>query len=480
MSRVQPLSVSELTANIKQLLEQSFSALRVRGEVSRFTRHGSGHLYFTIKDGGAALSAVVWRSTAGRLRCHPEEGGEFIFHGHLSLYAPRGSYQLVVSALSPVGEGELAALFERRKREWAARGWFDAARKRPLPQFPLHIGIVTSPTAAALEDVRRVLHNRPGWLRLTLAPALVQGESAAPSIADALERIMRVEPDLVLLVRGGGSMEDLWCFNDEQVVRAVVESPVPIVSGIGHEIDMTLTDMAADVRAATPSNAAELCSPDRYSLAMRVATTSRLYQLAAGAVASARCALADMELRHQRTVGAITDLRHHHTDRLLSTLSTCMGASLRLRGHALANLQRVLRAHEPHQQLRDRRQRWQELDGRLHQLPMRLQRLRQGCRTMALRMQCHLPKMAPRQRVVHDSVEALYSQMVQRYHQQRQRWLAADKTLHALDPHRVLERGFVMVKSEDGVMVTSSRGLAPPSRLLLRFADGTSRVEVVE
>ncbi|MDX8414231.1 MAG: exodeoxyribonuclease VII large subunit [Mariprofundales bacterium] len=473
------LTVSALTANIKLVLEQGFSSLQVRGEVSRFTRHASGHLYFTVKDANAAVSAVIWRSTANRLRCQPEEGGQFVFHGHLSLYAPRGSYQLVVRSVSPAGEGALAAAFERRKQEWATRGWFDGTHKRPLPDYPLHVGIVTSPTAAALEDIRKVLQSRPRWLQLTLSPALVQGEGAPASIVQAMARMVAVKPDLILLVRGGGSMEDLWCFNDEAVVRAVVESPVPVISGIGHEIDTTLTDLAADLRAATPSNAAELCCPDRTTLAMRVTAVSRLRQLAQAGFDRAQYPLVTMRLRHQRLVAVIADARHHQIMRLFSALSAKMSGGLRLKTQWLADRQKRLRAQDPHQQLRDRRVRLQQIDARLHHLSTRIQQLRQGCRSMALRMQRQLPRLAPRQKVLRDSAEVLRNCLRQRHHQQQQQWMAADQTLRALDPRRVLERGFVMVNRDDGGLVTSSKALPPSTRLQLRFSDGTTKVEVV-
>ncbi|HXH65224.1 MAG TPA: exodeoxyribonuclease VII large subunit, partial [Mariprofundaceae bacterium] len=176
------LSVTELTAGIRQLLEQNFAHVRVVGEVSRLTRHASGHIYFTIKDQHAAISAVIWRSGAVRLKTLPEEGGEFVFDGHLSVYEARGTYQLIVRQVEESGSGRLAAEFERRKQLFAERGWFDPARKRPLPALPRHIGIITSPSTAAIEDVKKVLATRPAWLRLTLSPCLVQGDGAPASI----------------------------------------------------------------------------------------------------------------------------------------------------------------------------------------------------------------------------------------------------------------------------------------------------------
>ncbi|MCF6208998.1 MAG: exodeoxyribonuclease VII large subunit [Ghiorsea sp.] len=252
-----PLTVTELTARIKQVLEQGFSRVEVTGEISRLTSPSSGHLYFTIKDSHAAISAVVWRSAAARLKTRPKEGQAYVFTGHLSLYEPRGSYQLVVTGIASAGAGRLAEEFERRKVLFAERGWFDADNKKGIPTYPKHIAIVTSQTAAAFADVKKVLSTRPAWLNITLSPAVVQGESAPQSITRAMQRLhdLADKPDVILLVRGGGSMEDLWCFNDERVVQAIVDADIPIISGVGHEIDTTLADLAADVRAATPSNA---------------------------------------------------------------------------------------------------------------------------------------------------------------------------------------------------------------------------------
>ncbi len=278
------ITVGELTARIKQTLEQGFASVRVIGEVSRLKQQPSGHIYFTIKDAEATIGAVIWKSTANRLRELPVEGGQYIFDGRISVYPPQGRYQLVVSRIEAAGAGALAIEFERRKRLFAERGWFDPARKRPIPELPAHIGIVTSPTGAAIQDVRKVLASRPGWLTLTLSPTLVQGASAAPAIARAIARLQRMtsRPDVVLVVRGGGSPEDLWCFNEETVVRAIVECDIPVITGIGHEIDTTLADFAADRAAATPSNAAEICCPDRDTLRQRLPRLTLLRQLMDG------------------------------------------------------------------------------------------------------------------------------------------------------------------------------------------------------
>lgn len=316
-SQKQPLSVSELSTCIKQVLEQGFSSVRVLGEISRLNRQASGHIYFTVKDEGASLSAVLWKSAAQRLAELPQEGQQYIFTGHISLYPPQGRYQLIVSRLEPAGSGALAIEFERRKKDFAERGWFAPEIKRPIPALPRHIGIVTSETAAALQDVKKVLSTRPGWLQLTLSPTLVQGNAAAPQITRALKRLqcMRNKPDVILLVRGGGSPEDLWCFNEEVVVRAVVECDIPVITGIGHEIDISLADFAADKRASTPSNAAEITCPDRESLRKQMPRVALLQQLIRHLLADAQKGLNNQNIRLQHVWTRAHDTWRMHTER---------------------------------------------------------------------------------------------------------------------------------------------------------------------
>jgi len=315
--RKQPLSVSELTACIKQVLEQGFASVHVLGEVSRLNRQASGHMYFTIKDEGASLAAVVWKSTAMRLNQQPEEGRQYIFTGHISLYPPQGRYQLIVSRLEAAGSGALAIEFERRKKAFAERGWFAPEIKRPIPALPRHIGIVTSETAAALQDVKKVLSTRPGWLQLTLSPTLVQGKSAAPQIAGAIRRLQNMDkrPDVIVLVRGGGSPEDLWCFNEETVVRAVAECDIPVITGIGHEIDISLADFAADKQAATPSNAAELACPDNETLRKQMPRLPLLQQLIHQSVAHARKDMENRKIQLSHVWSSAQDERHMHVER---------------------------------------------------------------------------------------------------------------------------------------------------------------------
>jgi exodeoxyribonuclease VII large subunit len=258
-------TVNELTIYIRNLFDADprLMDVWVEGEISNFTRASSGHLYFTLKDAHSELRCVMWRSQAAYLGFDPQHGDAVTAHGQVTVYEARGQYQLMCDALQPTGVGDLHQQFERLKARLEAEGLFDPARKRPIPPFPRQIGVVTSPTTAAFQDIQNVLRRRYPVADVILSPTLVQGEAAPPQIVAALERLNRhTEVDVIVLARGGGSLEDLWCFNDETVVRAVAGSRLPVVTGVGHEIDFTLVDFAADQRAPTPSAAAELVTPD--------------------------------------------------------------------------------------------------------------------------------------------------------------------------------------------------------------------------
>jgi exodeoxyribonuclease VII large subunit len=262
-----PLSVSELSGALKRTIENAFGQVRVRGEISGFKRHSSGHCYFSLKDENACMDAVIWRASAGHLAFRPEDGAEVIATGKLTTYPGRSKYQIVVERMELAGEGALLALLEKRRKALAAEGLFDAARKRKLPFLPRVIGVVTSPTGAVIRDILHRLEDRCPT-GVILWPVPVQGEGAAAKIAAAIRGLAAIEPrpDLLIVARGGGSIEDLWAFNEEEVVRAAAESPIPLISAVGHETDTTLIDFASDLRAPTPTAAAEIAVPVRAEL----------------------------------------------------------------------------------------------------------------------------------------------------------------------------------------------------------------------
>lgn len=267
------LRVSELTDYLRQVLESDaiLQDLWVTGEISNFSRPSSGHLYFTLKDNDAAVRCVMWRYAASRLSFTPRDGVAVEAHGSMGIYEVQGQVQLYVDTLTPAGEGALYQEYLRLKAKLETEGLFDPETKRPLPTLPKRIGIVTSPTGAALQDMLNTIRRRFPITEVILSPTSVQGVDAPPNIVEALQRLNReVHPDVILIGRGGGSIEDLWAFNDETVARAVAASEAPIVSGVGHETDFTLTDFAADLRAPTPTAAAEMATPDKLELLAQV------------------------------------------------------------------------------------------------------------------------------------------------------------------------------------------------------------------
>jgi exodeoxyribonuclease VII large subunit len=266
---MQPVvSVSALNEQIKNLLETTFVQVAVEGELSRITYHNSGHIYFTLKDSGSALSGVMFRGNASRLRFRLEEGLKVIVQGGITLYKPRGSYQINAVTIEPAGQGALALAYEQLKQKLSSEGLFDSERKKPLPPFPQKIALITSATGAALQDMKRVAAHRWPLAELYVYDAVVQGEQAPFSLTEALKAADTAGYDVIVIGRGGGSMEDLWGFNNEALSRAIADARTPVVSAVGHEIDWVITDFVADVRASTPSAAIQLVLPDQYEVMM--------------------------------------------------------------------------------------------------------------------------------------------------------------------------------------------------------------------
>jgi exodeoxyribonuclease VII large subunit len=276
-----PYSVFEITQYIKEQLEAdpALQDIWIAGEISNWVRSRAGHCYFTLKDARATIRSVIWRTTAERLVIAPEDGQYVLAHGYVSVYEPQGQYQFYVDQLLAAGRGVLYLQFEQLKERLEREGLFDADRKRPLPAFPSCIAVVTSPQGAAFRDICNVLSRRWPLARVLLSPTLVQGEEAPRQIVRALHRLYRrTDIDLVVIARGGGSIEDLWAFNDEQVARAIAESPKPVVTGIGHETDFTIADFVADRRAPTPSAAAEVATPDQVEIRQQLAALAESLQ----------------------------------------------------------------------------------------------------------------------------------------------------------------------------------------------------------
>lgn len=344
-------TVSELTAEVRATLEGAFDAeLAVRGEISNFKHHTSRHMYFSLKDDAALLRCVFFHPANARLRFTPADGLEVVARGRVGVYPPQGSYQLYVSALALRGEGELMAALERLKEKLAAEGLFDEERKRPLPRFPRRIGVVTSPSGAAFRDVKNILSRRWPGVTVILRPAKVQGEGAAADVARAVADFDEAGvADVLIVGRGGGSLEDLWAFNEEVAVRAIAASRTPTISAVGHEVDWTLADFAADVRAPTPSAAAELAVPVKEDVRAEV-TQMRLAVLAAARdyVAGAREEVRAAETSYAfRAVPGRLDERRQRVDEAAGRASRAAGHALVAIRGGYVEVSRTFRALSP-------------------------------------------------------------------------------------------------------------------------------------
>ncbi len=432
-------SVAELTSRISALLSAQFTNLWVEGEVSNFRPAQSGHLYFTLKDAKAAVKCVCFRSQAMRLKFRPEDGLKLIVRGSISVYEPRGEYQIYVEHIEPAGLGALQLAFEQLKKRLEAEGLFDEARKKPLPMLPSRIGVVTSPTGAAVRDIVRILRRRFPGLHLILYPVRVQGDGAADEIAGALEYFNRKKlVDVLLVGRGGGSIEDLWAFNEEIVARAIAASAIPVVSGVGHETDFTIADFVADVRASTPSAAAEIVVKSREEFQRHL-----------------------QELEHkisQRTRYLLLEYRHH-----LKELATHVG---------FRRLEDLLRRNR---QLTD------ELTSRLGiALQGRLERLRHrytiaGTRIASFDLRMRLRtlglRLAQRSTELGVRMERFFVgkiQQLERLHLQ----------LEERSPLRVLQRGYAICTDASGNVVNAAEQVALGAEVNVQLARGRLGVEV--
>ncbi len=428
------LSISEITRAIKDTLTEQYSNLWVKGEISGLKRADSGHLYFKLKEGKlAVLDCAMWSRWAATLPFEPQEGLEVEAFGDISVYEPRGAYQLAVKQLRPAGLGALLFQLEQLKQRLAKEGLFDAERKRPLPRVPTRVGVVTSPGGAAFRDVLKVMRARWPGITVVLAPVRVQGPGAAEEIAAAIRRFGRYgQVDVLIVGRGGGSIEDLWAFNEEVVVRAVAASVIPIISAVGHEVDWTLCDLAADVRAATPSNAAELAVPDRASL------VDALEHLTSRGARAVRRRLAD----HRQRLMHLTE--KYGFDRMQQLFE---------------GWHRILETGRDRMRL--------ALGGRLGRSRQQLGHL---AGSYAL---VEWPRTLEHRRAdLVAECEDLAAALVRGLHERRRQLGACSDQLRALSPRLVLERGYCLARGTDGSVLRSAEVLAAGDRVTLEFARG--------
>lgn len=436
-SNVPEYTVSEISGALKKQVEDRFAHVRVKGEISGFKRHSSGHLYFALKDADAVLDGVCWKGSAARLGVVPEDGMEIIATGRLTTYPGRSKYQMVVERMELAGQGALLKLLEDRRRKFLAEGLFDPARKRPLPWLPEVIGVVTSPTGAVIRDILHRLSERFPR-RVLLWPVAVQGDGAAEQIAAAINGFNRLEaplrPDVLLVARGGGSIEDLWAFNEEIVVRAAAASTIPLISAVGHETDTTLIDFAADLRAPTPTAAAEKAVPVRADLLATVADLGlRLNRAMNRGLAQRREQVGHRVLPHPRR---LLDDKTQRLDERTERLELALRQAVTMRRTALdGRVPRLVQAF---------RARLQAEAARLDKDALRLDQCQRGLWPGWQRGQ------AQRQQVVD----------------------RLGQMLDSLSYRRVLERGYAVVRNEDGQTLTAREANKNGTILQIEFADG--------
>ncbi|MET0605219.1 MAG: exodeoxyribonuclease VII large subunit [Beijerinckiaceae bacterium] len=482
------ITVTELSGALRRSVEEQFGNVRVRGEVSSYRGpHSSGHVYFCLKDANARIDAVIWRSTFNRLRFKPQEGLEVIATGKVSTFPAKSTYQIVIEQLEPAGVGALMALLEERRRKLAAEGLFEQGRKRPTPYLPAVIGVVTSPSGAVIRDILHRLADRFPR-RVLVWPVRVQGEGSAEEVAAAIRGFNALDvagptprPDVLIVARGGGSLEDLWGFNEEIVVRAAAASAIPLISAIGHETDWTLLDLVADVRAPTPTGAAEMAVPVRADL------LANLHNLAARRRSGLRRFLDALKTEWRSAARALPQgpallaPPRQRLDLSAQNLSLYLARKMRNVELAVARLGARLHARSPQALIAARRAKFEAVGGQ--SAPALKRRLRDEARHVAIMADRLRRAMLARasiegRRLHHDATRIASLGMRLRraaatgQATRRARLTSLGQLLNSLSYRNVLERGYAVVMDVGGQPVTRAAAVAPGAPLELQFADG--------
>ncbi|MFM4668962.1 exodeoxyribonuclease VII large subunit [Aeromonas media] len=437
----QIFTVTRLNSAVRMILEQDLGLVWLTGELSNLAMPSSGHWYFSLKDISAQVRCAMFKGNNRRVPFRPQDGMQVLVQARVSLYEPRGDYQLIIESMQPAGDGMLALRFEELKRRLGAEGLFDEGRKRPLPREPRAVGLVTSATGAALHDMLTVLGRRAPDLPVFIYPTQVQGSAATAQIVAAITLAnRRAEVDVLIVGRGGGSLEDLWCFNEEAVARAIAHSAIPVVSAVGHEVDVTISDFAADLRAPTPSAAAELVAPDRSARAQRLV---------------------------------------HLKQRLVQAISRRQTAAR----HGFALLQKRLDHQDPKRRLEQQSQRLDELSGRLqHLLNLRLHQGERRLANLELRLQARSPEklLAAGKRRHQLAQERLHTLMNKRQDLAAHRLAMLSARLDGISPLATLGRGYSITRTPNGEVIRRAAQVSPGQQLVTTLAEGALRVRVEE
>ena len=490
LSNAPEWTVSDLAGALKRTIEESFGHVRLRGEISGFRgQHSSGHAYFCLKDQNARLDAVIWKGTYSRLRIKPEEGLEVIATGRITTFPGKSTYQIVVESLEPAGIGALMALLEERRRRLTAEGLFETSRKRPLPYLPRVIGVVTSPTGSVIRDILHRLEDR--FSRHVLVwPVRVQGETSAAEVAAAIRGFNAMSiggdmprPDVLIVARGGGSIEDLWGFNEEIVVRAAVESQIPLVAAVGHETDWTLIDHAADVRAPTPTGAAEMVVPVRVELLAGINALARRHAESLLRMLDRRRADLRSVARALPSADALFAAKRQKLDLASAKLGPALSRNARDHENRLREASRTLARYSPASRLAAMRARLDALgprpgDAVERVIAARTDKLRElGNRLSAARallLRAEVIRITQRRDTVLRVAERLRPAFDGQVARKQARYVAAAQLFDSLNYKSVLARGFALVRDGDGVVLRSAAAIAEGQKLVLEFVDGTA------
>lgn len=430
------LTVEQLNLRIKQLLEGQMISIWLRGEISNFKAHTSGHFYFSLKDAKSQISAVMFRGFNSKIKFKVHDGLEVLVKGRISVYEPRGNYQILCEHMEPVGAGALQKAFEDLKNKLKAEGLFDPARKRPIPLHPNKIVVISSPTGAAIQDFIQIVTRRAPFLDVTLIPTLVQGEGAPEKIMEALQMAWKLpNVDIIVLARGGGSIEDLWAFNDERLVRLIAKSPVPTISAVGHEIDFTISDFVADLRAPTPSAAAELVAKSSKELGQRLSHLShKLSSSFSHKLKDLKSRLENLKLRLVDPQKSLQDLSLRN-DELLNRLQSAMDTLFLRHRHKLEMLSEKM----PHPDV----------------------------------------KLNMARREVSHRTKDLYTAMLKKMDRSRHKLESRMAVLDSISPLKVLDRGYAIVTQGEQV-IRSAADVNANKPLGIRFGKGSVEVKITD
>lgn len=427
-------NVEQLNSHIRLTLEGQLGAVWLQAEISNFKPHSSGHFYFSLKDSKAQISAIMFRGHNSRLKFKPHDGLEVIVRGRITVYEPRGTYQIVCESMEPVGAGALLKQFEQLKEKLKSEGLFEAGRKKLIPTYPRHVAIVTSPTGAAIQDILNIMNRRARNVELTIIPALVQGTGAVSSLCDGFSKALRLKPDVIIIGRGGGSMEDLWSFNDEALARLIAGSDIPVISAVGHEVDFTICDFVADLRAPTPSAAAELVAKSSAEITQRLLQIDRV--LTSNMQKFLRHKMQNLILTAKRLIDPKKKLQDYafRNDELLTRLEQGMRAHL-------TNLNKDV----------------QLLEKKLVSPKDVILRLRAKIETAQLKMNNRL----------NNKIQQLHLQVKSKM-----------GMLDSLSPLKVVDRGYSITTVKDVVVRTVSQ-VRPKDAIFVRVTDGIIEAEVL-